>query len=137
MSDVQPFVLPAAMRDEIVAHARQEAPRECCGIIAGADGRPTSLHRMTNTYEGADFYRIDDTELFELYMELQGRGEEFAAIYHSHPVSVAYPSARDVQYAAWQDPVYLICSLEQPESPVIRAFRIAAETVAEVPIVEG
>jgi proteasome lid subunit RPN8/RPN11 len=137
MTDAPSFVLPAAMRDEIVAHARQEAPRECCGIIAGADGRLTALHRMTNTYEGVDFYRIDDEELFKLYMELEGRGEEFAAIYHSHPVSVAYPSARDVQYAAWQDPVYLICSLEHPEAPVIRAFRIADETITELAIVAG
>lgn len=136
MTTAEPFVLPAAMRDEIVAHARAEAPRECCGIIAGTASGLTTLHRLTNNYEGVDFYRIDDDELYRLYMELEQRGEEIAAIYHSHPVSVAFPSARDVEYAAWSDPVYVICSLEHPESPVLRAFRIVDGTISELEIAE-
>jgi proteasome lid subunit RPN8/RPN11 len=134
VTSTETFVLPATMRDEIVAHARADAPRECCGIIAGAIGTLTTLHRLTNTYEGVDFYRIDDTELYNLYLELDSRGEEIAAIYHSHPISVAYPSARDVQYAAWPDPVYLICSLVHPDLPVIRAFRIVDDHITELRI---
>src|SRR5262245_6295280 len=123
------------MLDEIIAHAREEAPQECCGIIGGRSGSLTALYRLTNTYDGVDFYRLDDTELYNLYLDLDGRGEEIAAIYHSHPVSVAYPSARDVQYAAWPDPVYLICSLEHSELPVIRAFRIVDEQISELTII--
>ena len=32
-------VIPAAVRDEIVAHARAGLPNEACGILAGRDGR--------------------------------------------------------------------------------------------------
>ncbi|MCC6790757.1 MAG: M67 family metallopeptidase [Thermomicrobiales bacterium] len=128
--------LPAAMRDEIIAHAREEAPRECCGVIAGRDGEFLELHRMVNLYPGVDFYEPDSNELYLLYRDLDDRGLEFAAIYHSLPVSVAYPSVRDVEHAGWPDSVYLICSLEFPEAPTIRAFRIADETITELTISE-
>src|SRR5215212_8659813 len=104
------LVLPEAMRAEIVAHARAEAPRECCGVIEGRDGSLTALHRLTNVYEGVDFYEPEAKELYRLLMDLDERGSDVAAIYHSHPVSVAYPSARDVEYAGWPDSVYIICS---------------------------
>jgi len=89
---------------------------------------------MTNTYEGIDFYRIDDMDLYRLYTDLDAKGDEIAVIYHSHPVSVAYPSSRDVEYAAWSDPVYVICSLEDQESPVLRAFRIVDDLITELAI---
>ena len=129
-----PLPLPAAMRDEIVAHARELAPRECCGVIAGRDGRPTALHRLENMEPGVDRYRVDDAELFRTYRALDERDEEFLAIYHSHPVSPAYPSATDVALAAWPDAVYLICSLADPDQPVLRAFRIVEERITEVEI---
>lgn len=133
-TEIESFFLPAAMRQEIIAHARQESPRECCGLISGRDGALTELYRMTNTYEGIDFYRIDDMDLYRLYTDLDAKGDEIAVIYHSHPVSVAYPSSRDVEYAAWSDPVYVICSLEDQESPVLRAFRIVDDLITELAI---
>ena len=33
------LTLPKAFIDEMIAHAREDAPNECCGIIAGHDGR--------------------------------------------------------------------------------------------------
>jgi proteasome lid subunit RPN8/RPN11 len=132
---VSPTVrLPEEMRAEIIAHARDEAPRECCGVIAGRDGELIELHRMVNTYSGVDFYEPDGNELYRLYRELEDRGLEFASIYHSHPVSVAYPSVRDVEHAGWPDSVYLICSLEHPEEPIIRAFRIVDGAITELTI---
>ncbi len=128
------FALPEPMRQEIIEHSRAESPRECCGLIGGRNGVLTDLYRMTNTYEGIDFYRIDDMDLYRLYTDLDSRGEEIAVIYHSHPVSVAYPSARDVEFAAWSDPVYIICSLENPDTPVLRAFHIIDETITELDI---
>lgn len=136
MRDRGPEVrLPAAMREEIVAHARAEAPRECCGIIGGRDGELIELHRMVNLYPGEDFYEPDGNELYRLYRDLDDRGLEIAAIYHSHPVSPAYPSARDIEHAGWPESVYLICSLERTDEPVIRAFRIVDGTVAELTLI--
>ena len=126
------LVLPAAMRDEIIAHARAEAPRECCGVIAGRDGRPTRLYRLTNLEPGVDRYLVDDEEVFRVYREIEDGGEDLLAIYHSHPISVAYPSKTDVSLAFWSEAYYVICSLEHSEAPVIRAFRIVDERITEV-----
>jgi proteasome lid subunit RPN8/RPN11 len=122
------------MREAIVAHARREWPRECCGLIAGQDGRPVEVIPITNIYPGEDFYEMEPVELYRHYRAIEERGQAIVANYHSHPVSVAYPSARDVEHAGWPEIVYLICSLEQPEAPVIRAFRIEDEQIREVAI---
>jgi hypothetical protein len=51
-------------------------------------------------------------------------------IYHSHPDSVAEPSATDAWNAHYPDAVYFICSLEHDEAPVIRAWRLVDADVA-------
>jgi proteasome lid subunit RPN8/RPN11 len=131
MTDAVPVPLPSTMREQIFDHARREAPRECCGVIVGPIGELREFLELTNTYEGVDFYEPEPNQLFKVYREAEERGWEFTAIYHSHPVSVAYPSQRDVEHAGWPDSVYIICSLEKPESPYLRAFRIVDGEIAE------
>jgi proteasome lid subunit RPN8/RPN11 len=120
------------MKDEIMTHARAEAPRECCGVIVGPPGEPQELRRLTNIYEGIDFYQPDPTELYRVYMDADARGWDIQVIYHSHPVSPAYPSPRDVEHAGWPDAVYVICSLQDPDQPVLRAFRIVDGKITEL-----
>jgi proteasome lid subunit RPN8/RPN11 len=121
------------MLQSIIAHARDEAPRECCGIISGKDGIPVELYRARNIAEGNSFYEIDPAQLIEFEFELlPANGTEILAIYHSHPISPAYPSPTDVQLAYWTDAVYVICSLSDPDHPVIRGFRIRDDSVTEV-----
>jgi proteasome lid subunit RPN8/RPN11 len=127
------FPLPADMRSEIIDHARAEAPRECCGVIAGKDGQPVRLYRAHNIAEGNRFYEIDPMQLIDLeFNELPSRGTEIIAIYHSHPESPPRPSATDIALAFWPDAVYLICSLENPERPEIRGWHMRDGAVTEV-----
>jgi [CysO sulfur-carrier protein]-S-L-cysteine hydrolase len=123
--------LPASMHTQIIDHAQREAPRECCGVIVGPTNYLRELHELTNTYEGVDFYLIEPKEIFRLYRAAAERDWDIQVIYHSHPVSVAHPSARDVEYAAWPDSVYVICSLEHPEKPYLRAFDIVEGQITE------
>ena len=118
--------------DEIVAHARADAPNECCGLIGGADGRATRVYRARNEFESPLRYNVHPQDLLRITDEISDSGEELAAIYHSHPRSEAYPSQTDVNLAAnWPDPLYLICSLAGDE-PVVRAFRIRDGEIEEV-----
>jgi proteasome lid subunit RPN8/RPN11 len=118
--------------DEIIAHAREDAPNECCGIIAGLDGRATRVYRARNEFASPLRYRIDSDDQYRINQEIEDSGEEIAAIYHSHTRSPAYPSQTDINLAeAWPDPVYLICSLE-PSEPEVRAFSIRDGQVEEV-----
>jgi proteasome lid subunit RPN8/RPN11 len=130
---MQEFDLPSDMRSAIIDHARRDAPRECCGVIAGRDGQAVKLIETRNIAEGNRFYEIDPVQLIELeFHELPRIEAEIIAIYHSHPVSPAYPSATDRELAFWTEAVYLICSLEDPAHPVVRGFRLQDDTITEV-----
>lgn len=118
--------------DEIVAHSREELPNECCGIVAGMDGQASAVHRARNTFASPLRYEIHPQDQFRITMAIEDGGEEIAAIYHSHTKSPAYPSQTDVNLAKnWPDPLYLICSLENEGSPVVRAFAIRDGEVEE------
>ena len=125
--------IPSALVDEIVAHAREEAPNECCGMVAGRDGEATRVHRARNAFASPLRYEVDPQDQYRITMEIEDGGEEIAAIYHSHTRSEAYPSQTDVNLAAnWPDPLYVICSLADPEGPDVRAFAIRDAKVEEV-----
>jgi len=124
--------LPDSIREEIIAHARDHAPRECCGVIAGKNGEITQLYRLTNLEQSVNRYLIDDEEFYRVYWEIENRGEELLSVYHSHPVTVAYPSKTDVEFAFWPQAIYLICSLQFEDAPVIRGFRIIDGAISEV-----
>jgi proteasome lid subunit RPN8/RPN11 len=123
--------LPAALIEEMIAHAREDAPNECCGIIAGEDGRATKLYRAKNAEASPYRYSVDPQDLFRIHRECEENGWDFLVIYHSHVASEAYPSATDVRLAFWPEAYYVLVSLEKPEAPVVRAFRIVEGAVEE------
>ena len=126
------------MRDEIVAQARAEAPKECCGMIGGADGEAATLYRAANAEASPLRYSLDPRDQFRIMEQMEAAGEELLAIYHSHTASPAYPSQTDVNLAdAWPDPLYLICSLEHADDPAVRAFAIREGGVEEVELDVG
>jgi len=125
------FELPRSYAEEIVAHAREEAPNECCGIVAGKDGRALRLYRAVNVERSPHRYDIGPEELYRIHSEVESQGWEFVAIYHSHPASEAFPSPVDVAEAYWPDAVYLIVSLADARAPEIKAFRVEKGIVVE------
>jgi [CysO sulfur-carrier protein]-S-L-cysteine hydrolase len=126
----QPFASLAAVKisqqliDEIVAHAREDLPNECCGMVGGVDGEARMVYRAENAEASPLRYSIDAKEQFRLMREIEEAGEELVGIYHSHTKSAAYPSQTDINLAGWPDAVYLIASLADAESPDIKGFWI-------------
>jgi proteasome lid subunit RPN8/RPN11 len=119
--------------DEIVAHSRDDLPNECCGLMGGRDGEFTSVHRARNAAATWLRYELHPSDQLRIMNALDDSGEELAGIYHSHTKSEAYPSQTDINLAeGWPDPLYLICSLENPDEPVVRAFEIRDGGVREV-----
>jgi len=112
--------------DQIISHARECAPRECCGLVGGTSGRARTVYRMRNaaadpfiTYEAAP------EDLFAAQRAMRERGEQLLAIYHSHPRSAdPKPSDTDVRLAYYPSAVYFIVGLGG-ERPSLRAFRIS------------
>jgi [CysO sulfur-carrier protein]-S-L-cysteine hydrolase len=125
--------IEAEMRDEIVAHAREEAPNECCGMIGVRDGAAVSLYRARNAEQSPLRYVVHPQDQFRIMEQMDERGEELGAIYHSHTKSPAVPSQTDINLAeGWPDPLYVICSIADSGSPELRAFAIRDERVEEV-----
>jgi [CysO sulfur-carrier protein]-S-L-cysteine hydrolase len=123
------------IRGDLVAHARADAPNECCGMIAAADGRLTSYFPAANEFNSPMRFQIDSGDQLRITNEIEARGEEIGAIFHSHPNSEAYPSQTDVNLARWWPGVlWLICSLAEDE-PVVRGFAIDDGRIEEVELV--
>lgn len=128
--------LPQSFIDEIIAHAQEDAPNECCGIIAGEDGRAVKLFRAKNAEASPYRYSVEPKDLFRIYRECDENGWSFLAIYHSHTASEAYPSPTDVRLAFWPEAYYLLVSLQDAAKPVVRVFRILDGAVSEEEIRE-
>jgi proteasome lid subunit RPN8/RPN11 len=129
--------IPQSMIDEMVAHAREDLPDECCGLIGGGDGEARALYRARNAFASPFSYRVDPGDQYRIIeKEMRDRGEELIAIYHSHTKSPAYPSQTDLNEAvSWPEQVYLIVSLRDPASPEVKAFWLKDEKIAEAELV--
>jgi [CysO sulfur-carrier protein]-S-L-cysteine hydrolase len=117
--------------DQLIAHAREEAPNECCGMIGGSDGSAATVYRSINAEASPLRYSLDANDQFRIMRELEENGEDLLAIYHSHTASGAYPSQTDVNLAAYPDTVYLIVSLQRPDDPDVRGFWIRDGDIEE------
>ncbi len=116
--------LPKAIVDEIIAHAREGKPEEVCGILRGRDGQVLELIRARNVAQDRIHdYTVDPQTLLRQF-DFEDRGDAMVGIYHSHPVSPAYPSATDAWNAHYPESAYLIVSLARDQAPVLRAFRL-------------
>jgi [CysO sulfur-carrier protein]-S-L-cysteine hydrolase len=121
--------------EELIAHAREETPNECCGMIGAIDGEATSIYRARNAEASPLRYNLDPADQFKIMTTMEERGEELAAIYHSHTKSPAYPSQTDINLAAYPDTVYIIVTLLDGEEPV-RGYSIDDGRVEEVDLFE-
>jgi proteasome lid subunit RPN8/RPN11 len=117
--------------EELLEHARAEAPNECCGLIGGENGEAKSVYRARNAEASPLRYNLDPQDQFRIMSEMEESGEELSAIYHSHTASPAYPSQTDINLAAYPDAIYLIVSLAEDEVP-LRGFEIRNGEVTEV-----
>jgi len=121
------ILLQAIHAQEIIFHAQETAPDECCGLIGGAnDGQARTVYRMRNvatdplvTYEAAP------EDLFAAQRSMREHDEQLLAIYHSHPrADTPEPSVTDVRLAYYPSAVYFIVGLGGGE-PKLGAFRIS------------
>ena len=112
--------------DEILDHARREAPHECCGLIGGTDAQTLTVYPLRNVaHDPRATYEAAPEDLFAAQRAMHERGEHLLAIYHSHPRSAdPQPSDTDVRLAYYPSAVYFIVGLGG-EQPSLGAFRIS------------
>jgi proteasome lid subunit RPN8/RPN11 len=121
--------------DEMVAHAREDLPNECCGMVGGVDGEATVVVRVANAAATPLRYEMDPQEQYNALKSIEDGGGELLAIYHSHTKSAAYPSQTDVNQAvAWPEQIYVIVSLADPDAPDVKAYWLKDLKIADAEI---
>jgi proteasome lid subunit RPN8/RPN11 len=120
--------------DELIEHARAEAPNECCGMVAASDGRAVAIHRAENTAASPLRYEIDGKQQLHILTTIEDAGHDLGAIYHSHTRTAPEPSQTDVNLAFYPDALYLIVGIAGAE-PDVRAWHIVDGRVTEAQLV--
>jgi proteasome lid subunit RPN8/RPN11 len=124
--------IPKAIVEQIIAHARDTYPNESCGILAGRDSGPTHIYQVKNTDPNPRIrYLMDAQEQFWIFKNMRHNGLQLVAIYHSHPHTEAYPSPTDVKLAYYPEAYYILTSLQDPQNPVMHAYRIIDGKITE------
>ena len=122
------MVVPAALREELVAHASEEAPNECCGLIVFKGDTAERYVRGHNRLESPYRYELEvDPEVWFL----EDEGYELA-VFHSHPETQPIPSKTDQELSGlWGGRTFLTYGLKVDD---LRAWRITRDSVEPLPL---
>jgi proteasome lid subunit RPN8/RPN11 len=141
----------------ILAHAGEEAPNECCGVVAvaaaqagtdrqsiphsghaagspiGQRARAMAVRRARNVHASPKRFEIDGRDVLAAMREFEAEGWEIGAIYHSHTHTEPYPSQTDVNFAVnWPGVEWIIVGLAEPAGAEVRSYLIEEGTIREV-----
>ncbi len=132
-------LLPKTL-NEICAHAKQEFPNECCGVILHTETqefvRPcrniqNEMHQddpKTYPRDARTAYLMHPDDLIAIHKEAETEQKPIKAFYHSHPNHEAYFSEKDKSDAIiWDEPAYpgvayLVISIYENTVRVVKAF---------------
>jgi proteasome lid subunit RPN8/RPN11 len=120
--------------EAMILQLRTAYPLEACGLMAGLNDRVIRLYPVSNIKQSPVAYEMDPAEQLAAIIDLEERGWELLAIYHSHPQGPQVPSATDIDQAYYPETAYIIVSFSDPGRPSTRAFTINSGAVAEIPI---
>jgi [CysO sulfur-carrier protein]-S-L-cysteine hydrolase len=119
--------------NDVMAHAQECRPRECCGVLIGKDGEITHAIRAVNLAEGTTRFLLDPKAHIEARRTARAQGLDVVGFYHSHPHSQAYPSPADLAEAAYPECVHLIVGFVEGK-PEARLFNYAAGAASELTV---
>ena len=121
--------------EQMIAHAREEAPNECCGMVGSTDGQAVAVYRAVNAEASPLRFRIDPEEQLGLHNEIEEAGLELGAIYHSHTRTEPRPSQTDINFAKlWPGVLWIIVGLAGEQAEV-RTWRIDDGRVSDADLV--
>jgi [CysO sulfur-carrier protein]-S-L-cysteine hydrolase len=128
--------LPRRLYEDMVRHAVQEFPNECCGLLAGrivTDAQGASVATvearfpLVNELASPVEYTSDGRSMLKAELARRERGLEFLAVYHSHPSSEPIPSKNDLERNYYGTTMmHLIVSLKAQE-PSVQAWWLIKE----------
>ena len=117
---------------EMLDHAREELPNECCGLLAGppGSGDVQQLYRLVNALANPVEFESDPKSMFDADRDMNARGFVILAVYHSHPASAPLPSPADRERNYDPRVVNVIISLRDM-IPEVRGWWLNGDKVTE------
>ena len=113
-----------AIFDQIVSHALDERPNECCGLLIGRGEVIEDAVRARNVKRSATRFQVEPADHFAAIRRARSAGREVIGAYHSHPNGPSYPSETDRARLTDPSMFHVIVSLAHG-TRTVRAFRIA------------
>jgi desampylase len=129
-------IVPRVVRNEVIAHAREEAPRECCGMLIGRSDAIVGAVRALNLSESPSRFLINPQDHIRARREARAAGLDVIGFYHSHPRTEPVPSATDLAEASYAGYLYLIVALAAGDADV-RLYRFTGKTFDWMELVLG
>jgi proteasome lid subunit RPN8/RPN11 len=150
--------ITASAIDAIVAHAADESPNECCGLLVGRDRVVLQAVRARNLRArgwrhvlgsalrtaglpveppGRRRFLLDPRDHIAGLKKARALGLSVLGVYHSHPTSDPVPSRTDLSDATYPDYLYVIVSPARHAGPHIRAYELRDGRFVEVEIVKS
>ena len=117
---------------DVIAHAKESQPLECCGVLLGRPDRITQSVRARNLADSSTRFLLDPNDHITARRAARAQGLDVVGFYHSHPHSQASPSATDLAEAAYPECVHLIVGLAEGE-PEVRIFQYVSGQATELP----
>ncbi|MBE3073315.1 MAG: M67 family metallopeptidase [Acidobacteria bacterium] len=121
-----PVRVRRAAVDELIGHAREALPDECCGLLVGSPDAIRWTVRSRNLAASPARYLIDPEVQFAAMRSARAAGLTVAGAYHSHPATAAVPSAADLAEAGDPEFLYVIVSPAAGSGEAdVRGYRMA------------
>jgi proteasome lid subunit RPN8/RPN11 len=129
------LVIPAALISQMITDARQRQPQEACGLLIGTGQTVQCVRPLPNSDpQPEQGFVLDPQALVAALYQIDAEGQAVVGVYHSHPRSASFPSARDLEGAAqWPQTAQVIISLQG--RPHLQAWQIAPGKVDRIDIV--
>ena len=108
--------------DRIVAHALEEKPNECCGLLIGSLELVQDVMRARNLRKSPTKFQVEPADHFAAIRRARAAGLEVVGAYHSHPNGPSGPSETDRLRLNDPTMVHVIVSLAHG-TRTVRAFR--------------
>lgn len=132
---LEQMIIAAVTLDEIERYCRAEPNVERCGLIGGRGEKACTFYPAKNIAEDpAHNYFVDPKDQLNAFRAMQSSHQELLGIVHSHPTSIAEPSATDGYLAAYPGVAYLIVSLLEAE-PNYGCYLSQQHTFTKLPLV--
>lgn len=114
-------------------HVTECLPEEACGLLGGQGGRAEIVLPVENVLHSPSRFRMEPSEQIRAMTEIEQRGLELMAIYHSHPSGPEVLSATDLAELAYPEAIYLLW-YPTMGGWTCRAFDVSSGSTEELPL---